>query len=231
VDTCGFPKDFYYYYRAWWRPEPSLYVFPHWNWPGRQGQEIPVWVYSNLDEVELFVNGTSLGIQKVPHLGHVAWKARYEPGAIAVRGWKDGKVVLTHKRETTGEPESLRLTADRIEINADGEDIAILKVEALDARGRLASLASNELAFRVSGQGVLIGVGNGNPNCQESDKEPRRSLFHGLAQVILQSTTEPGVIQVEAMKDRLEGPQLQPARLSITTRRAQPRPTVPIVQR
>ncbi len=81
---------------------PSLHLFPHWNWQGKEGEEIPVWVYSNLDEVELLVNGNSVGSQKVPHLGHVEWKVKYEPGAIEARGTKDGKVVLTEKRETTG---------------------------------------------------------------------------------------------------------------------------------
>jgi beta-galactosidase len=229
LDTCGFPKDFFFYYRAWWRREPCLHVLPHWNWPGREGEEIPVWAYSNLDEVELWVNGKSLGRQKVPPRGHVAWKARYEPGAIEARGFKDGALVLIDARETTGEPESIRLTADRTQISADAEDIAILTVEALDRLGRIVPTASDTLAFRVSGNGVLIGVGNGDPNCQESDKEPRRSLFHGLAQVILQSTMEPGEIHVEALKDASEGPPLRPARLSITTRRVPPRPAVPAV--
>ena len=102
VDMCGFPKDTFYYYKAWWGAEPVLHLFPHWNFEGREGEEIPVWVYSNLDEVELFVNGKSQGSQKVPRLGHVEWKVKYEPGAIEARGTKDGKVVLTEKRETTG---------------------------------------------------------------------------------------------------------------------------------
>ena len=136
VDMCGFPKDTFYYYKAWWGKEPVLHLFPHWNFEGREGDEIPVWVHSNLDEVELFVNGKSLGSQKVPRLGHVEWKAKYEPGVIEARGSKGGKVVLTEKRETTGPAVSIRLTADRTEIDADGEDIAVLKVEALDKEGR-----------------------------------------------------------------------------------------------
>ncbi len=118
VDMCGFPKDTFYYYKAWWGKEPSLHVFPHWNFEGREGDEIPVWVYTNLDDVELFVNGASLGSKKVPHLGHVEWKVKYEPGAIEARGSKDGKVVLTEKRETTGPAAAIRLTADRTEIDA-----------------------------------------------------------------------------------------------------------------
>jgi beta-galactosidase len=229
VDMCGFPKDYFHYYRAWWGKEPALHLFPHWNWAGREGEDIPVWVYSNLDEVELLVNGKSLGRQKVPPLGHVEWKAKYEPGAIEARGLKGGKVVVTEKRETTGPEVSIRLTADRTEIDADGEDVAILKVEALDSDGRPVPIANNKIAFHVSGAGKLIGVGNGNPNCQESDKEPRRSLFNGLAQIILQSTKRAGEIQVEAVKDGWDGPELMPAKLSITTRQIEPQPSVPVV--
>jgi beta-galactosidase len=224
VDMCGFPKDTFYYYKAWWGNQPTLHLFPHWNFEGREGDEIPIWVYSNLDEVELFVNGKSQGKQKVPHLGHVEWKARYEPGFIEARGIKAGQVVLTEKRETTGPAIAIRLTADRTEINADGEDLAILTVEALDTEGRAVPTASALIRFNVSGDGMLIGVGNGDPNCQESDKAPRRSLFNGLAQVILQSSKQPGEIRIEAVKAGGNGPGLTSAKVSITTKPAKPRP-------
>jgi beta-galactosidase len=227
VDMCGFPKDYFYYYKAWWRKEPSLHLFPHWNWNGREGDKIPVWVYSNLDEVELFVNGKSIGRQKVPHLGHVEWKVRYEPGAIEARGSKDGKVVLTQRHETTGPATSLRLTADHTEINADGEDISGLKVEALDNDGRRVPTADNMIAFTVSGPGRIIGVGNGDPNCQESDKEPIRSLFNGLAQVIVQATKNAGEIQIGASRNG--GVRLEPARIAIKTRPVELRPAVPVL--
>jgi len=230
VDMCGFPKDNFYYYKAWWRKEPALHLFPHWNWHGREGDEIRVWTYSNLDEVELFLNGRSMGKQEVPPLGHVEWKVKYEPGAIEARGSKDGRVVLTEKRETTGAAVSIRLTADRTEIDADGEDIAILTVEVLDDKGRPVPTANNRIGFKVSGAGKLIGVGNGDPNCQESDKEPVRSLFNGLAQVILQSTRRPGEIRIEAVKEGWDGPELMPAKLAIATRAVQPRPSVPVVR-
>jgi beta-galactosidase len=226
VDMCGFPKDTFYYYKAWWGKEPSLRLFPHWNFEGREGDMIPVWVYSNVDEVELLVNGHSQGSQKVPHLGHVEWKVKYEPGSIEARGSKDGKVVLTEKRETTGPAVAIRLTADRIEIDADGEDVAILKVEALDKEGRAVPTADNLIAFKVSGDGALIGVGNGDPNCQESDKAPKRSLFNGLAQVIVQAGWRPGEILIEAAKSGDDGPLLTPAKVVITTRKAEPRPSV-----
>ena len=224
VDMCGFPKDTFYYYKAWWGQKPSLHLFPHWNFEGREGDEIPIWVYSNLEEVELLVNGKSLGKKKVPHLGHVEWKARYEPGAIEARGFKGGKVALTEKRETTGPGVAIRLTADRTEINADGEDVAVVTVELLDKDGRAVPTANNLLRFNVSGAGKLIGVGNGDPNCQESDKEPKRSLFNGLAQVILQASKRPGEIQIEAVKEGWDGPELTPAKLAITTKAAEIRP-------
>jgi beta-galactosidase len=231
VDMCGFPKDYFYYYKAWWGKEPSLHLFPHWNFAGREGEEILVWVYTNLEEVELFANGKSLGSQKVPHLGHVEWKAKYEPGFIEARGTGygpgGGQVVLTEKRETTGPTVAIRLTADRTEINADGEDIAILKVEALDKEGRPVPTADNLIGFKVSGAGALIGVGNGDPNCQQSDKEPKRSLFNGLAQVIVQSTKRPGEIRIEAAKEGWDGPELTPAKIVINTKPTQLRPAVP----
>jgi beta-galactosidase len=226
VDMCGFPKDTFFYYKSWWSAEPVLHLFPHWNFEGKEGDEIPIWVHSNLDEVELFVNGKSLGSQKVPRLGHVAWKAKYEAGVIEARGSKAGQVVLTEKRETTGPAVAIRLTADRAEIGADGEDVAVLKVEALDKEGRAVPTAGTYIGFKVSGNGTLIGVGNGDPNCQESDKEPHRSLFNGLAQVIVQSTKREGEIHIEAVKEGWDGPELTPAKLVIKTKKVVLRPAV-----
>jgi beta-galactosidase len=226
IDMCGFPKDSFFYYKSWWSSEPVLHLFPHWNFAGKEAEDIPVWVHSNLDEVELFLNGKSLGSQQVPRLGHVEWKVKYEPGTIEARGTKSGKVVLVEKRETTGPTVAIRLTADREEIDADGEDVSILKVEALDKEGRPVPTSNNHIGFTVSGAGALIGVGNGDPNCQESDKEPKRSLFNGLAQVIVQSTRQPGEIHIEAVKEGWDGPELTPAKLVIVTKKAPQRPAV-----
>ena len=226
VDMCGFPKDTFYYYKAWWGKEPVLHLFPHWNFAGREGEEIPVWVHTNLDQVELLVNGKSLGSEKVPRLGHVEWKVKYEPGVIEARGSKDGKVVLTEKRETTGPAVAIRLTADRMELNADGQDVSMVTVEALDKEGRAVPTASNLIGFKVAGEGALLGVGNGDPNCQESDKEPKRSLFNGLAQLIVQSVRHAGEIHIEAVKEGWDGPELTPAKLVIVTRKAELPPAV-----
>jgi len=230
VDMCGFPKDTFYYYKAWWGKEPSLHLFPHWNWEGREGDEISVWVYTNLEEVELFVNGKSAGAQKVPKLKHVEWKVKYEPGSIEARASKGGQVILTEKRETTGPTALIRLTADRMTINADGQDVAVIKVEGLDKEGRVVPTADNSLAFKVAGEGLMIGVGNGDPNCQESDKGTTRSLFNGLAQVIVQATQRPGEIRVEAVKEGWGGPELTPAKIAISTKQVELRPAVPEIR-
>jgi beta-galactosidase len=227
VDMCGFPKDYYYYYKAWWGKTPTLHLFPHWDWAGKEGQDIPVWVYSNLDEVELFLNGKSLGVKAMPPLGHLEWQVKYAPGAIEARGRKGGKVVLKERRETTGEAKTIRLTADRTTINADGEDIAILRAEVLDARGRHIPTANRKLKFKVSGAGTLIGVGNGDPNCLESDKGSERSLYNGLAQLIVQSQKQPGTITVEAYADGNDKP-IKAVQIVLKAAPTVLRPSVPL---
>ncbi len=225
VDTCGFAKDNFFYYKAWWTKQPVLHLFPHWTWEGREGDEIPVWVHSNLDEVDLLLNGKSLGRQKVPRLGHVEWKVRYEPGTIVAHGWKDGKLLLTEERSTTGPAAALKIEADRAEIDADGEDVAILTVSAVDSQGRAVPTADFLVDFKVTGEGALIGVGNGNPNCAESDKEPHRSLFSGLAQVIVQATKTAGTIEIEA-EVNVRHMHIAPAKIAIAAKQAKPRPAV-----
>jgi beta-galactosidase len=224
LDLCGFPKDNFFYYRAWWGREPVLHLFPHWNWQERLGEPVSVWVHSNLEEVELFLNGTSQGRRKVEPLRHLEWQVKYAPGAIEARGMKDGKVVMTARRETTGAAQTIRLSADRNEIAADGEDIALVRVEVLDSAGRPIPTADNLIKLKISGAGVLLGVGNGDPNSQESDKQPMRSLFNGLAQVIVQGTKTPGSIIIEAYTEDFPGPKLPATRLAIATRRAPLRP-------
>jgi beta-galactosidase len=104
VDMCGYPKDNYYYYQAWWGRNPVLHLFPHWNWEQRDGETVRVWVHSNLEEVELFLNGRSLGSQRVQPLTHLEWQVKYEPGVLEARGRRGGAVVMTTRRETTGVP-------------------------------------------------------------------------------------------------------------------------------
>ncbi len=225
VDTCGYPKDNFHYYRACWGAEPVLHLFPHWNWQGRRGESIKVWVYSNLDEVELLLNGKSLGSKKVPPLGHLEWQVRYEPGTLEARGHGKGRTLLA-KRETTGEAVAIRLTPDRAAIRADGEDVVIVRVEALDRAGRTVPTADIPIEFSVGGAGRFRGVGNGDPNCQESDQQPMRSLFNGLAQLIVQAGRAPGIITIGAKSGFYDGPPLPHTEITVEAVKVDPRPAV-----
>ncbi|HVU32746.1 MAG TPA: glycoside hydrolase family 2 TIM barrel-domain containing protein, partial [Opitutaceae bacterium] len=169
LDTCGFPKDSAYYLKAWWTNEHMLHLYPHWNWPGHEGQPITVGCDSNDDAVELFLNNVSLGRQEMPRNGHLEWKVSYAPGTLEARGYRDGRVVDTARIETTGAPTELVLTPDRTTIAADGADVAVFTVSAKDAAGRTVPTASNLVHFEVTG-GRIIGVGNGDPGSHEADQ-------------------------------------------------------------
>jgi beta-galactosidase len=209
LDLCGFPKDAAYYFQAWWRDEPLLHIFPHWNWPGKEGAEISVWAHSNCDEVELFLNGQSLGRKVMKKYSHLEWAVKYAPGTLRAIGYKDGKQILTAKVETTGAPATVQLAPHRATIKADGVDVSVITVQVADAQGRLVPTAANEITFTLSGPGKIIGVGNGDPASHEpeqfleTDATWRRSLFNGLAQVIVQSTGQPGEITLTAQASGL----------------------------
>lgn len=344
LDTCGFPKDIYYYYKAWWTGEPVLHLFPHWNWdriehrtirvkvsgnsekgevlfngmsqgkrkispqgtewppflynPGEvtvkayQGnalvasnrftlsgtdsmtadlkpvemtsgssgasapqfdpthpdtanvsatptnaivppsdrvtisianEPIDVWVESNCDEAELLVNGVSRGRNKIEPNSHAEWRGiPYVPGTIEAKGYKNGKLVLSEKIETTGDPSSIRLNANRQELKGDGEETVLVTVDSLDDKGRFVPTATNSISFGVKGPGKILGVGNGDPSSHESDLEPHRSLFNGKALVIVQSTGGPGTIELSA-----SGEGLKPAILSLPVKGSSHRLSVP----
>jgi beta-galactosidase len=207
LDTCGFPKDNFYYYQSWWSDHPVLHIFPHWNWQGKEGQDIDVWTYSNCEEVELSLNGESLGRKKMNRNSHLEWKVKYAPGALLAHGYNGGKEILTDKVETTGDPKALQLTPDRQTIKADGQDVFVITVQVKDAQGRSVPTADNAITFAISGPGKIIGVGNGDPSSHEADRYVenvslpgawKRSLFNGLAQVIVQSTKKPGELTITA---------------------------------
>ena len=168
MDSCGFPKDNYWYYRAQWTSEPVLHLFPHWNWDGLLQPDdkgrVEVWCHSNLEAVELLVNGVSQGLQQVPAYGHVEWRVAYAPGVTEARGYRGGKLVLTERRETVGKPAAIRLSCDRSALRADAEDVAVVKVEIVDAQGRLVPNADHLVHLVLRGPARLIGVGNGDPS-------------------------------------------------------------------
>jgi beta-galactosidase len=218
LDTCGFWKDNAHYYKAWWGNEPVLHLFPHWNWT--PGQKVNVWCHSNLDTIELFLNGQSLGSRKMEPYGHVEWDVTFAPGTLEARGYKDGKLVLTDKRETVGAPAQILLTTDRAELAANGEDAAMVAVRIADAEGRLVPNAADLVSFKVSG-GRLIGVGNGDPRSHESDKAPQRAAYNGLCAAIIQAGKAAGDIRIEATAAGLKS-----AVLTIPAKAAKLRPAV-----
>jgi beta-galactosidase len=211
----------YYYYQAWWGAKPVLHVFPHWNWPGLEGKDVMVWVHSNLEKVELFLNGKSLGAQEMQKDRHLAWRVSYAPGVLEARGFRGGQQVLTARRETTGPAAKLVLRADRQEMAADGEDVAMFAVEVQDAQGRVAPLADNQVAFKVAGSGRLIGVGNGRPSSLEPDHASTRKAFCGLCMGIVQAGRQGGSVTVEVTSAGLT-----PATVTIAAKAAKLRPAV-----
>ena len=221
MDMCGFPKDNFYYYQAWWGSKPILHLFPHWNWEGKEGQEIEVWVHSNLDRVELFLNGQSQGARDVVRNTHLMWKVKYAAGSLEAKGYKGGQQVLTEKRETSGAAAKIVLRADRQRLLANGEDVAMITAEIQDAQGREVAIAGNELAFKVTGGGRLLGLGNGDPSSHELDTAASRRAFNGLCMAIVQSSKTADEIHVEA-----SSPGLQQAVVSLTTVAAPLRPSV-----
>ncbi len=205
VDLAGFPKDSYYMYQSRWRPDMNvLHLFPHWNW--KEGEEVDMWAYfNNADEVELFLNGESLGVRKPDEKScHVMWRVPFTPGELVAVSRKDGREVMRDTVRTASEPYAIRLTPDRNEIKADGTDLSYVTVEVVDKDGNICPLAENEISFTVSGSGFNAGVDNGSPISLEPFKSDRRKAFYGKALVILQNNGEKGDITVKAASPGLK---------------------------
>lgn len=205
LDTCGFPKDNAWYYQSVWGKESVLHLLPHWNAPpaGEDGK-VPVWAYTNCEEVELFLNGRSLGREKVPALGHAEWKVTYRPGTLVARGYRSGFSVIEDKVSTTGQPAALLLGPYVTRLQANGEDQVPVAVTVVDARGRVVPTASNRVIFHVKGPAIVDGVGNGDPSCHEPDKASGRSAFNGRCMVILRSGERAGRVVLTATSPGLK---------------------------
>ena len=206
VDLCGFPKDRYYLYQSQWTDKPMVHILPHWNWQGFEGKEIPVWCYSNCESAELFLNGKSLGEKKFSDTKdlHIVWKVPYAAGTLKVIAKNDGKTVCTDEVRTAGAPAKIVLMPDRTEINADGEDLSYVKIEIVDQEGRVCPNADNLVKFIIKGEGVIAGVGNGNPISHEYFKANERNVFHGLCLAVVQSKRERGTIHLSAESEGLQ---------------------------
>jgi beta-galactosidase len=238
IDSCGFPKDGYYFYQSQWTEKPVLHLFPHWNWKGREGVFLPVTCYTNCDAVELFLNGRPVGVKgyTFPRYGmqgrygqyapapagavrttndlHLSWDVPYEPGTLKAVGMKGGKAALEVEISTTGEAAAIGLSVDRGTIRADRRDVAHVTVKVLDAAGRFDPEADNEIAFTIEGQGRLIGVDNGNMTDMAVDfKSAARKAFHGMCLAMVQSTAGAGQIRLTATS-----PGLRPGTVTILSK-------------
>jgi beta-galactosidase len=219
LDLCGFPKDAFHLYRAFWTEAPMVHLLPHWNWPAREGQPVRVVAYSNGESVELLLNGKILGEQAVPKDHLVEWSVPYRPGILLARARRGKDVVAQAEIFTGGPPAGLRLRSEPAALRADAEDVAVVTVEVVDADARFVPTADILVRFTLDGPGVIIGTGNGNPSSHESDKARQRTTFNGLAQVLIQATAVPGEIVLTANADGLA-----PVKITIPAQAAGRRP-------
>lgn len=204
VDLAGFPKDSYYMYQSEWTNKPMIHLLPHWNW--KEGEDVDVWCYYNCaDEVELYVNGESVGIQRKDSVQlHATWNLEYKRGEIRAVSRKGGKVIKEQTVRTAGRAYKLRLTPDRERIKADGEDLSFITVEVLDKNGNLCPNAENEIHFEIEGTGFIAGVDNGSPVSLERFKDNKRRAFYGKCLVVVQSNEDIGNIRITATADGLQ---------------------------
>ncbi len=222
VDLAGFPKDRYYLYQSVWSSKPVLHLLPHWNWSGSEGQAIPVMAYTNAEEVELFLNGKSMGRKKlgidtvvIPVNQKVSperkftskyrlqWDVPYAPGTLRAVGYRGGKQVSSTEVRTAGEPARLTVVPDRKSIQAGGQDLAFLTVRVEDKDGNLCPLADHPVRFTVKGAGKLEAVDNGDATSLESFQATSRKAFNGLVLGIVRAGTVTGTIDITVESDRL----------------------------
>jgi len=203
-DLAGLPKDRYYLYRSRWNTkDETLHILPHWNWEGRVGEVVPIFVYTSYDSAELFVNGKSQGIQKkseesLLHRNRLMWMdVKYEPGIVEVVAYdEEGNPALKRRVKTAGKPHHLELSADRDAIIADGKDLSYITVSVVDKDGNLCPLADNQLNFEVSGAGIFKAVCNGDATSLEMFHLPTMKAFSGKLVVTVQSLKEAGEMEL-----------------------------------
>jgi beta-galactosidase len=201
---AGLPKDRFFLYKSRWNTTAkTLHILPHWNWEGREGQTTPVFVYTNYDSAELFVNGKSMGIQKKNNTTpqnryRLMWiDVKYEPGTIKVVALdKDGNAVAEESIRTAEKPYQIKLEADRTTLEANGEDLSFVTVSVVDKDGNPCPTATQQLNFNVTGKGTYRAACNGDATSLEQFHLPTMKLFSGKLVVLVQSTSEAGKMEL-----------------------------------
>ncbi len=209
MDTCGFPKESFYYNKACFTSKPMVHLMPHWNW--KKGDTIKVVAITNCDEAELFVNGVSLGRKPADVCAQPEWDVEYVAGRIEAKAYRNGKCVAKDIQRTTGKPAVIKLDTYKDYVTDDGLDTVILNCSVADRKGREVPTAENHLTFEIEGDGVLLGVGNGNPNSHESDVIPERDLFAGHCQAIIRVLPDAKALKIRVSGDGLESAEFSPA--------------------
>jgi len=211
VDLAGLKKDRFYLYQSKWSDKPVLHILPHWNWPERVGQKVPVYCYTNYPKAELFVNGKSMGVKQKDKSNkfnryRLMWNdVVYAPGEIKVVAYDEqNKSVAEQIIRTSGQPYAVKLTADRATIHADGKDLSYVTVEIVDKNGNLCPRADQLLFFETSGAGKLKALCNGNAIDQTSFSSNYMHLFNGKLIAVLESNNTSGEIHLSAFGSNLE---------------------------
>ncbi|MBA9078637.1 glycoside hydrolase family 2 TIM barrel-domain containing protein [Rufibacter quisquiliarum] len=204
LDLAGFPKDHYYLYQSLWSKKPMVHLLPHWTHPGKEGVAIPVVAYTNAETVELFLNGKSLGEQKMPEDLQIVWQVPYQAGTLKAIARKGGKVVAETSVSTAGAASNIRVTPDKKQARANKRDVIHMEVDITDTQGNLAPEADNLVKFTLTGPGKIIGVENGDIIDFASMKIPQRKAFKGKCLVMVQTTDKPGEIVLKANADGLK---------------------------
>lgn len=208
VDLAGFPKDAYYMYQSEWTSKPVLHLFPHWNW--NDGQTVDVWVYSNFEEIELYVNGTSQGIQsKGKDDLHLSWPVKFQSGNIKAIGRNSDGTTMEAIRETAGKAFRIILEADRSAIHADGNDLCFITVKVLDQKGVIVPNADHLIEFETEDLITIAGVDNGNQVSHEPFKTNRRKAYNGQCMLIVQAKNEKGKTKINAHSTGLESASIE----------------------
>mgnify|MGYP000862277524 FL=1 len=202
IDLAGFPKDVYWFYQSEWTDRDVLHIFPHWNW--NPGQAVDVWAFTNCDEVELFLNGNSLGRQKKGKDDfNLVWRVQFEEGTLLAVGYRDGSEIMRSEVRTAGAPAALTLSPDRAEIKADGSDLSFITVTVSDRDGNTVPHAANLVTFSVEGPGTIAGVDNGSQTSMEPFRADYRKAYNGKCLVVLKAGKEKGEIRITASSEGL----------------------------
>jgi beta-galactosidase len=203
IDLANFEKDLFYLYQSQWTKKPMVHILPHWTHPKvALGTEIPVWVYSNCDEVELFFNNTSLGKQKPGKAWdkmQSQWMVKWQPGTLKAIGYKNGEIVSEKIIQSANEPSKIQLSVDGLALENIEDDIVQVRVTTTDNKGEFYPYGENRTYFNVFGAGKIKALDNGSPVDVEQHVGPNhRNAFYGLTRAYISTTKSSGDINLLA---------------------------------